>query len=221
MPTAAWCTSQPCRGLDGADQLTKLRGKRIATSTFGGTPNGVTRYVLRQQGLDPQRDVTLLELESTAIVSVIQRGAADVVYTSEPQLSRGIGVGLWGEPFYSVPRELGPFANSTINVRADTVERDAGTAERFVRRLLRGLRTVDQNHDLAHAVATQEFPTMEDGAVRAMLDRYYADEMWRTDGEISRESVATSLAVVTYAGLLKEPVGYDEIVDTSVLARVR
>ena len=90
-------------GLDGADMADKLRGKRIATGTFGGTPNAVTRYVLRQAGLDPQRDVTLLELESAAIPAAVDRGQADIAAVNEPMIRQGIAKGMWGEPFYGAP----------------------------------------------------------------------------------------------------------------------
>ncbi len=69
-------------GIEGADLAETLRGRRIATGTFGGTPNAVTRYVLRQAGLDPQRDVTLLEMETNAMLAAVERGQADIASVS-------------------------------------------------------------------------------------------------------------------------------------------
>ncbi len=202
---------------EGGDLTSFLRGKRIITGLHGGTPNSITLYMLRKVGLDAARDVTLVEMDNAAMIPAMEKNAGDVIITSEPQLSQGIAAGLWGEPIYNVPREFGPYAYSTVTVKTDSLTKDPDTATRFVRAMVRGLQTVDQDHATAYAVARQEFPTMPESDIQAMFDRSYADELWQFDGDISRDAVTTALDVVTFAGLLKDPVSYGEIVDMSFL----
>jgi NitT/TauT family transport system substrate-binding protein len=197
----------------GGDLASFMRGKRIITGLVGGTPHSITLSMLKRLGLDPGRDVTLLEMENAAMLPAMQRGAGDVAITSEPALSQGKNNQVWGEPIYNVPREFGPYAYSTINVRADSLAREPATAERFVRAMLRALRALERDRDLAYRVARQEFPTLSEADIDAMLTRTYADALWRFDGDITPEAVATALDVVTHAGLLKEAIAYDDIVD--------
>ena len=51
--------------------------------------------------------------------------------------------------------------------------------------------------------------------LRATLERSFKDEMWSRDGMVSRPAWATASAVVREAGLLKNDIGYDEIIDMS------
>src|SRR5207249_2851741 len=44
-----------------------LKGKRIAVSSYGGTPNNVLRYFLKKWNLDARRDVTLVEMANTSV----------------------------------------------------------------------------------------------------------------------------------------------------------
>ena len=45
----------------GTDWPGYFKGKTIATSGFGGTPNSITRYLLKKWNLDATNDVTLVE----------------------------------------------------------------------------------------------------------------------------------------------------------------
>jgi NitT/TauT family transport system substrate-binding protein len=204
---------------EGGDLTGFFRGKRVITGLRGGTPNSITLYMLKKVGLDAARDVTLVEMDNSAMVPAMQKGMGDIAITSEPQLSQGITAGIWGEPVYNVPREFGPYAYSTINVKADTVAKDPETAARFVRAMVKGLRAVDQDHELAYAVGRQEFPTMPESDIQAMFTRYYADQLWQFDGDITRDAVGTALDVVTFAGLLNDTVTYDDIIDMRFLPR--
>src|SRR6202011_5243173 len=52
----------------GTDWPSYFKGKTIATSGFGGTPNSITRYLLKKWNLDATSDVTLVETANSAIL---------------------------------------------------------------------------------------------------------------------------------------------------------
>ena len=88
----------------GKDLKTFLKGKRIAVSNYGGTPNSTIRYFLKKFDLDPTRDVTLMEVTTDAIAATVVQGKADMGVMNEPMISRGIAAGQWGEPFWNGAR---------------------------------------------------------------------------------------------------------------------
>jgi NitT/TauT family transport system substrate-binding protein len=128
---------------------------------------------------------------------------------------------VWGEPFYNVPRELGPYAYSTINVRLDSIQKDPELVRIFVRGMAKGLKFIYANPTEATEIAKAQFPTMPIEDLRATLDRSFNDEMWSRDGMISRQSWTTASAVVREAGILKSDIKYDEIIDMSFVEAIR
>ena len=210
--------AMPAPGQSVADFL---KGKRIATLFYGGTPNSIIRYLLAKWHLDAKKDVTLLEVSNPAIYAATKTGQADVGVLTEPFLAQGVKEGLWTDPVYNVPKELGPYAYSTINVRLETIEKDPKTVEGFVRAVIKGLRLTYDKPDEALAVARQEFPTMDAGELKASIDRSFKDEIWSRDGMVSRAAWDVGKAVVLEAGILKQDVPYDDIIDMQFVTRLK
>jgi NitT/TauT family transport system substrate-binding protein len=132
---------------------------------------------------------------------------------SEPQITQGIEQGLWDEPFYNVPKELGPLAYSVLNIQQASIEKEPQFVGDFVAAIMRGLETTHKDQDMARAVAKREFPTMAPSELKATIDRSYADNLWSPDGIVSRQSWDTMHSVVRQIGALKSDVAYEDIID--------
>ena len=96
-----------------------FKGQTIALGPYGGTPNAITRFLMKKWNLDAKADVTLYEMPNSAVPAGIRGGQAKIGVTTEPMIAQGIKQGLWGEPFFNVPKEMGPYAYSTINIRQE------------------------------------------------------------------------------------------------------
>lgn len=197
-----------------------FKGKSIATSQFGGTPNSTIRYMIAKAGLDASKDVTLLETTTPGILAAVKAGQAQIAITSEPFLTQGVRQSVWEEPFYNVPKEMGPYAYSTLNVQLQSIEKDPDTVRGVVRAVIRALRFTYAHPDEAAAIAHKEFPTMPSDDLKATLDRCFADEMWSHDGMVSEQSWATAQSVVRAADILKADVPYDAIIDMRFVKEV-
>ena len=197
----------------GKDLKSFMRGKRIAVGGYGGTPNSILRYGLKKMGLDPLKDVTLMEVATPAVPSVMSQGQADIGVMDEPMITKGIEAGAWGQPFYAGPHDIGPYAYSTINVTQQTINADLDGVRTFVGGMKRGLAFVRDHRDETMAIAAKEFPDLTPSILKAALTRAYGDELWEWDGKISPESVKTAQSVVIAAGLLASEVPYLEIID--------
>lgn len=191
-----------------------FKGKAIEAGIAGGTPNSITRYLLGTWGLDEKKDVTLLESTVAGTLAAVKAGQATIANAAEPILTQGIRQGIWEAPFYNVPKEMGPYAYSTLNVRLASIEKEPDTVRGFVKAVIAGLDETYAHPDEAAAIAAMEFPTMAPEDIKATLDRTFADELWSHDGSISRQSWATAEKVVRGADILKSDVAYDDIIDT-------
>jgi NitT/TauT family transport system substrate-binding protein len=197
----------------GVEWPAYFKGKSFAVGLYGGTPNSITRYLLKKWGLDARNDVTLIEMTTPAILASMRGGRAEIAVTSEPNLTQGVRQGIWSEPIVNIPRELGPYAYSTINVRLESIKKEPELVEKFVRGMVQGIRFLYANPEGAADIAKKEFPTMPLEDLKATLDRSFADGLWTRDGSITQEAWNTGEAVVLAAGILKKPVPYDDIID--------
>ena len=205
----------------GQSMADYFKGKKVGVGQYSGTPNSITRYLMKKYGLDVKSDVTLMETTSAAVIATVKSGAAEIGNISEPLISRGVKEGLWGEPFLNIPKELGPYAYSTLNVRLESIQKQPDDVQKFVNGVVKGLKFVYAKPAEATKIAKKEFPTMAEEDLVATLDRTFKDELWSKDGSISQASWDTASAVVREAGILKQDVKYDEIIDNRFLAAVK
>lgn len=215
-----YCASKG-HGPKNSDLASYVKGKTIATSGYGGTPNSITRYLLKKWKLDATKDVVLIEGATSAELPAVKAGRAQIASPTEPFITQGVRAGIWDEPFINIPKMLGPYAYSTFNVRLDSIQKTPELVDGFVHGMMKSLKFVDQNHDEAAELSKRQFPTMPLDDLKATLNRSFADNMWSKDGSISRASWDTAKAVVMGAGLLKTDVKYDEIIDMSIVNKFK
>jgi ABC-type nitrate/sulfonate/bicarbonate transport system substrate-binding protein len=82
-------------GAKGINRVQDLKGKKIAVNRFGGAPDFLLRYALGRNGLDPQKDVTILQMgdPSSRLVSLFS-GAIDATLLLVPEEKVAIEKGL-------------------------------------------------------------------------------------------------------------------------------
>lgn len=195
------------------DMAAFLRGKRIVAGRFGGSPNLLTRYQVKQVGLDPDKDVTLVEnADASTVTAMLQHGQGDIGNGGEPQIMEGVTAGIWEEPFVKFP-DLGDYAYSVIGVKRSTIENDPDTCQRFVRAMQKALKAVQEDHELAARILEKEFSTLTEEGRAAALERAYEDQLWSVDGVISPQAVDMTMTVLKSSGLYEDDYTYDSLVD--------
>ena len=201
----------------GEDMASFLKGKTIIAGRYGGSPNVLTRYLVKENGLDPDTDVTLLEnADASTVTAMLKYGQGDIGNGGEPQISEGVTEGIFEEPFVAFP-DLGDYAYSVIGVRKSAIEEQPDVCAAFVRAMQKGLATVHNDRETAERILQLEFPTLTDAGRKAALDRAYADNLWSPDGTISQAAVDTCMEVVTVSGLWEGEWKYEDMVDMRFL----
>ena len=197
----------------GEDMAAFLKDKVIIAGRYGGSPNVLTRYLVKSVGLDPDKDVTLLEnADASTVTAMLKYGQGDIGNGGEPQISEGVTEGIFEEPFVAFP-DLGDYAYSVIGVKRSTMENDPETCAAFVRAMVKALRTVQEDRETAERVLALEFSTLTEEGRTAALDRAYADNLWSVDGFISQAAVDTCMEVVSTSGLYDGTWNYADMVD--------
>jgi NitT/TauT family transport system substrate-binding protein len=198
-----------------------LKGKRIAVTSFGGTPNNMLRYLLNKWKLQPGKDVTLIEVNSQpTVLATVAAHQADVGVSAEPFISKGVTQGIWGEPIYAA-KDLGPYADTAISVSGDSIRKNPKLVRGLVKAVIRGLLYTNQHQSEMLALAESEFPTASATDLKASLDRTFADNIYSDDGFIPPQAWALGEAVVRQGGVLKQHVSYDDVIDMQFVRDVQ
>jgi NitT/TauT family transport system substrate-binding protein len=198
----------------------KIKGKKIAIGTRGGTDYSILLYLLELNKLDPRKDVTLIEIASSAgMMAAVAAGQADAAVVAEPTISQGIKQGVWQAPFASMPKELGLFSWTTLNVPQKLIKSDPALVKMMVTACLKSLQFVKNDPEGAKAIAREEFPTLPPADLEAMLASTIANDMWQYDGAIPPDAWEKTKTIVKIAGLLKEDVPYDQVYDPQFMPK--
>jgi NitT/TauT family transport system substrate-binding protein len=204
-----------------ADLKAFLQDKKLIVGRHGGTPNLLSRYLLITLGLDPDKDVSLLEpADASAVVAMMQQGAADVANGAEPQVSDGIAKGVWDEPYYKFP-SMGDYAYSVLSVKKSTIKKNPETVQNFVDAIVEVLAKIKNDKAYLTEQAKLEFPTMSDSALKASISRAYADSLWSPDGKISQEGLKNDMEVMRKTGIFTNDYTYDGLVDMQFVNKAK
>lgn len=114
---------------ESVDDLSKLRGKKIGINRLGGKSSLILRVMLEDAGLNPAKDVTLLQLGGSQerLAALIKGGidAAPVDYAFEPKMKQ-LG-------FFLVTGKKTPFMNGSLAVKPASLRADPAKWKRFVK----------------------------------------------------------------------------------------
>ena len=195
-----------------------IRGKKIAVGTRGSTDNSILLYLAKRDGLDPRADFVMLEIATDAgRVAAMKNGDADMAVVYEPFIAQGVKAGIWQEPFASMPKELGLFAWTTVNLPETTIKSDPELAKAIVAATKKSLDLVFTNEAEMRAIAAEEFPTLPKDDLDAILTRARANDMWQQDGSMPPEAWEKTKSIITISGVLKEDVPYKNVFDPEFL----
>lgn len=196
-----------------ADLKAFLKGKKIISGRYGGSPDLLTRYLLINLGLDPNKDVKLIEnSDASTVISMMKNGTGQIGNGAEPQIIEGISQGVSGEPFYKFP-DMGDFSYSVVSVKQSTIKNDPGTVQKFANAMIKALKKVQSDKQLAKRDLKLEFPTLSDKDLQASLNRAYEDNLWSPDGYISEKAVKNDMDMLIKTGIYKSTYSYNKTVD--------
>ncbi len=186
--------------------LKDLRGKRIAIGTFGAAADIALRVVLRQEGLDPERDVVRLQMGGgDSRFAALVGGTVDATILNFPfnlQAEKlGFNVLLWLGERLEMPL-------SGVGVRDETIQKNPGQVLGLLRAIHRAvvfanghpedsvqafMEWTRVDRELAtksYELGTKSWPAkliISDAAVRAVVDQ--AQTELKIKGPISLDKV--------------------------------
>lgn len=204
------------REKDDAFTYDKLKGKTIIGGRKGGMPEMSLEWVLKENGLEPGKDVTVdTSVQFAAMAGAFIGGEGDYVTLFEPVASnlekegKGYVVAYIGEASGEVPYTV-------YCARKSFIEENPELIAAFSRAVQKGLDYVQtaSNEEIAAAIA----PFFADTAMEdliASIERYRNSDAWSKDGIVTEEQFIHMQDIMMEAGELDEYAPYDKLFDFS------
>ncbi|SRR6266536_892220 len=158
-------------------KIEDLKGKAVGITRFGSNTDISARYAIRKAGLQPEKDVALVQLEDyPGIMGGIASGR--------------IAAGALADPFTDAAKKLGykeiadlaamglefPFVG--IATKKSYIKENMDTVQRFVRAYTEAIAIYKNNRELAMKI-TSKYTGIKDPAILASTVDFYAPKLQR------------------------------------------
>lgn len=189
-----WLT---CKSSFTFKDFTSLKGATVATGAMPTTSTSAFLKIVRKAGLDPKRDLNLLEVPLGNEVGPLAAGQADCAVLYEPGASQAEAQGYKVVSAFS--REIGPYTFSAISTRQDI---DPKVSQKLVSGLDRALKTIRQDPEAAVRSGLKLFPNLPPEVVRKSVTRLIEDGVFADSVAIPPQALADALQTQVELGNL-------------------
>ena len=191
-----------------------LKGKTVIPGRKGGVPYMTLEYVLRKNGIDPQKDVTLDDsIKFDLMAGAFASGNADYVTLFEPTASLTEQEGK-GYIVASVGEEAGEIPYTAYFAKKSYIENNQETIQKFTNSIYQGQQWVKEHSAKEIAEVIQNFfPDTEIELLSAAIQTYKDIDAWNDTPVLKQESFDRLQEVMTLAGELSQTAPYEQIVN--------
>ena len=194
-----------------------LKGKKVLGGRKGGMPEMVFEYILKNNGLDPETDLTIdqsIDFGSTA-AAFTGDTSADFTVEFEPSATLLEQEGT-GYVVASLGTDSGYVPYTSYSAKASFLEDHPKTIQKFTNALQKGMDYVSTHspEEIATVIAPQ-FPETDLATVTAIVTRYYQQDTWKDNLIFNEESFQLLQDILQDAGELSRRTEYTNLVTTS------
>lgn len=199
----------------GVTSIGQLKGKIIGIAGIGGTLDYLTRAALRKGGLDPDKDVQFIDINTPAIgLSALQAGAVAATMLSLPfnMVAKDLGhteLLYAGDLVKAVGTGVGATL-SKINQRRDQVKR-------MLRATLRSMDFLKAEAGVTQAFISKEWKLSAPKAAEAYQ---VVRRILTPDGRVSETVLRSEIDQVKVRLKIKEEVPLSRLIDNSILDEI-
>jgi len=195
-------------------QWSDLEGSDLIGGRKGGMPLMTLEHVLRQNGLEPGKDINVItNIQFDLMGGAFAAGEGDYVTLFEPTASEFELAGK-GYVLTSVGEGTEPVSYTCYMTRQSLIEEDPDLVQRFVDAIAKAQNWVAETDALEVAqVISPAFPDTDVDVLASSIERYRAIDAWLITPALNEPSVEHMMEILIEAGELEAPVDISTIYD--------
>ena len=198
-----------------------LKGKTVIPGRKGGVPYMTLEYVIKQNGLNPQTDLTLDDsIQFDLMAGAFAGGNAEYVTLFEPTASMTEAEGK-GYVVASVGEAAGEVPYTAYCAKKSYIEKNSDVIEGFTRAVYKGQKWVKEHSAKEVAEAIQSyFPSTSVESLEKSVQSYKDIDAWNETPVLSEAAFDKLQLIMTEAGELETKAPYSKIVNNSYAEKV-
>ena len=192
-----------------------LKGQEVLGGRKGGMPQMVFEYILKENGIDPEKDLEIdqsIDFGSTA--AAFSGGLGDFSVEFEPSATALEQEGV-GYVVASLGIDSGYVPYTSYSAKTSFIEENPEIIQKFTNALQKGMEYV-QSHtpEEIAAMIEPQFPETDLETITTIVKRYHDQDTWKDNLVFEEESFDLLQNILEEAGELKERVPYKQLVTT-------
>ena len=193
-----------------------LKGKTVIPGRKGGVPYMTFEYVLKKNGLNPQKDLVLDDsIKFDLMAGAFAGGDAEYVTLFEPTASMTEAAGK-GYVVASVGEASGEIPYTAYFAKKSYMEQNPEVIQGFTNAIYKGEKWVKEHTATEIAEVIKDFfPDTDVKMLEAAVQSYMDIDAWKSDPILKKESFDLLQTVMKEAGELEKEGDYDKIVNNS------
>lgn len=198
-----------------------LKGKTVIPGRKGGVPYMTFEYVLKKNGIDPQKDLILDDsIKFDLMAGAFSGGTADYVTLFEPTATMTEKAGK-GYVVASVGEASGEIPYTAYFAKKSYIAENNELIEKFTRAIYKGQKFVEEHtmEEVAEAIK-DFFPDTDVKLLATVLQSYKDIDAWKTDPVMKEESYNLLQTVMEEAGELKQKAPFNKVINNSYAENV-
>ena len=182
----------------------------------------VFQYVLKQQGIDPKKDLTIdksIDFGSTA--AAFSGGNGDFSVEFEPGATNLEKEGS-GYVVASLGVDSGYVPYTAFSAKESYIKKHPDLIQSFTNALQKGMTYVN-NHSAAEIakVIAPQFKDTDEATIAMIVERYQKQDTWKDDLVITKDSYELLLDILEEAGVLTDRPPYQDLITTTYAKKAR
>lgn len=203
------------RDLDEEFQWENLKGKTVLGGREGGMPEMIFEYILKQKGLQPQTDLTIIKnIDFGYTAEAFSSGEGDYTVEFEPA-AEALELEGKGKIVASLGVESGMVPYTAFSAKKSYINENPEVIQSFTNAIQKGIDYVVTHtpEEIAQVIKPQ-FDETDIKIIEAIVERYYSQDTWKDNTIFEKESFDLLQDILNDSDVLNEYVPYEDLVTT-------
>ncbi|WP_306480521.1 ABC transporter substrate-binding protein [Mediterraneibacter sp.] len=196
-------------------QWEMLKGKMVLGGRKGGMPEMVFEYILKENGIDPEQDLTIIQnIDFGSTAPAFADGRGDFTIEFEPGATSLESAGK-GHVIASLGEDSGYVPYTAFSAKKSYLKENAEVIQHFTNALQKGMDFV-QSHTPAEiaSVIEPQFPETTLDTITTIVTRYYEQDTWKNNLIFEKSSFDLLQDILESSGELEQRVPYEDLITT-------
>ena len=196
-------------------QWADLKGKTVLGGRKGGMPEMVFEYILKENGIDPEKDLTIIQnIDFGSTAPAFADGRGDFTIEFEPGATSLESEGK-GHVIASLGNDSGYVPYTAFSAKKSYLKENPDVIQRFTNALQKGMDYVRSHSPSETAsVIKPQFPETTLEMITTIVTRYYEQDTWKSNLIFEESSFDLLQDILESAGELEKRAPYKDLITT-------